>query len=271
MLKPKTIHRYILGTLRPLTENPVFILGNQKSGTTAIAALLAHRTGLSVTLDIPPFWTEAELAVQRGSMTLDSFVRRHRYYFTHDIIKEPALTFCFGQLMARYPDARYVLIVRNPYDNVRSILNRLGLPGDLVDINDEQLQTLPPVWQAIVSGTILDSCGENYIDHLAQRWTRAAKLWLEDQHDFIRVRYEDFQQDKLALIDSLALALQLEMRNDIRDRLDIQYQPKGEHSVDEARFFGHKNLARITAICGDYLEPLGYQPVLKPEQSGPTP
>ena len=37
--------------LKPGDSTPIFLLGNQKSGTTAIAALLAEATDLSVTLD----------------------------------------------------------------------------------------------------------------------------------------------------------------------------------------------------------------------------
>ena len=47
----RAIHKkYVLATLSE--SEPVFILGVQKSGTTAIAALLADATGLPATLDI---------------------------------------------------------------------------------------------------------------------------------------------------------------------------------------------------------------------------
>ncbi|RME38856.1 MAG: hypothetical protein D6788_06610, partial [Planctomycetota bacterium] len=109
---------------------PVIVLGNQKSGTTVIAALLAESAGCAVTLDIFFRFRRPVLArLLTGRDSLDRFIRRHPYWFSHPIIKEPSLTFFHDDLRRLFPSARFVFIVRDPRDNIRSILNRLRLPG----------------------------------------------------------------------------------------------------------------------------------------------
>ena len=48
--------------------------------------------------------------------------------------------------------------------------------------------------------------------------------------------------------------------NDISDKVDRQYQRRGDRNVSWPDFFGPDNLARIERICGDRMQRFGYLP-----------
>ena len=52
----KRLIGYLKDRFATINETPIIVLGNQKSGTSAIAHLLADYGGLSRTIDIPPLW-----------------------------------------------------------------------------------------------------------------------------------------------------------------------------------------------------------------------
>ena len=62
-----------------VNARPIFILGNQKSGTTAIAALLAKITGLSVALDLRKEVHRPIIQkVKKGDVSFEAFVKRSK-------------------------------------------------------------------------------------------------------------------------------------------------------------------------------------------------
>lgn len=241
-------------------RKPVIILGNQKSGTTAIAALLGELTGLEPTLDIQKEVHRPSLhLVHGGNVSFKQIVRQNRRDFARRIIKEPNLTFCFDELVRYFPSARYVFIVRDPRDNIRSVLDRLKLPGDLPDITPEQWRTIPHAWKYVIDNGWQHISKGTYIENLSRRWDAAVHIY--QQHaDLMRlVRYEDFCADKVGVICSLAEQLRLVARHGIAEMVDRQYQPRGNRQARWDAFFGPANLARINEICGPMLETMGYR------------
>ncbi|HEV57045.1 MAG TPA: sulfotransferase [Phycisphaerales bacterium] len=241
----------------------VFILGNQKSGTTAIAALLAKATGKSITLDI--FYNlpaRIEMALLTGELPLSRFVAENPQYFATDLVKEPGLTFVYEPLSTHFPQARSVLCLRDPRDNIRSMLNRVNLPGRLDRLTPEHWQAVPNLlWKHILEGRLFGCDGVNYIDTLARRWNRALAVY-ERHHDrVILARYEDFVVDKTGFIASLARRLGMESRHDISAHVDVQYQPRGDHTVTWEEFFGPANLQIIERTCAEGMRAHGYAPV----------
>jgi len=109
----------------------MFVFGNQKSGTTAIASLLAAATAKTVTLDFAGAEVPYATALLGGGIPIAEFVRRNSWAFSAQVIKEPTLTFVAPALMDHFGVARAAFIVRNPYDNIRSMLVRQKLRGDL--------------------------------------------------------------------------------------------------------------------------------------------
>ena len=72
--------------------HPIFILGNEKSGTTIIAASLAKATQQTVTLDIEGLWDPVQTQLFTREIELSKVIARNARAFSNQIIKEPVLT-----------------------------------------------------------------------------------------------------------------------------------------------------------------------------------
>lgn len=248
--------------LARINQKPIFVLGNQKSGTTVIAVLLSESTGRSLTNDLVKEMRRPLLErVQRGELPFELFVRRNQLDFSRSIIKEPALTLFYDELARYFPEATFVFVVRDPRDNIRSLLQRLSLPGNLAELSEAEMAGLSPAWRLIIDGEWLGIKGRNYIEMLAGRWRAMTAVLLDHEDRFTTVRYEDFLNDKQAAIAKLAGRLNLKQVRDISSRLNVQYQPAGDPTVSWQDFFGPDNLNRINTICRPHLQALGYPAV----------
>lgn len=251
--------RYLATPFVEPNEDAIIVLGNSKAGTTVIAALLAEYGGLSVTLD---FWPRLHrpstlAAVHGGDMPFEAFVRRFRADFSRDVVKDPHLTFLYPQLAQRFPRARFVMVMRDPRDNIRSILNRLDLPGDRESLDPEDYRRMRPLWEAIINSPWLDVPEGNYVERLASRWALGARAYLDHPDAMELIRFEDFAADKMGAIRGLAERLGVERRRRIEDQLDRRFQPPGDRSVGWRAFFG-ANLPRLEARCATEARALGY-------------
>ncbi|MCB1955273.1 MAG: sulfotransferase [Rhodocyclaceae bacterium] len=237
---------------------PVIILGNQKAGTSAIAGLLGEASGQSTSIDLrneislPTFQL-----LKGGGLDFERFIATNRLDFSRQIVKEPNLSLFYPELLTAFPDARFVFIVREPRDNVRSILNRLKIPGDLPDIDPAEWPEISPAWQHVVDSRWAGIGGETYIARLAHRWRHIARVYLAQPHRFLLVRYEDFRADKLATIHGMCEALELPVVADISGQLDRSFQRPGKRDTDLTDFFG-PNYRLFDTICSDEMRELGY-------------
>ena len=242
-------------------QDKIFILGVQKSGTTAIAALLADCTDQPATLDIVRSIRRPGSRILRnyGVEGFDDYIYRYRSEFSKKIVKEPSLTFDYYNLVEYFPRARFVIIMREPKDNIRSILNRLKLPGDLKEINPEEWPELreSPAWRMNLDSTWLGYPPRNYVDSLAYRWLIAAEIYNTSPENFVMLRYEDFLNNKKAVIEGLADSLGLQVIKDISLKVDTQYQPKGK-SVSNYSEYYRENLQYIQDHCSELASKLGY-------------
>ena len=253
------IKHFAVAQLAQVNESPVFVVGNQKSGTTAIAALLAEHAGLSSQLDFGYSAGRRFPDLYDGSLALEDFIREHSLEFSHDLIKAPSLTFLLPKLRDRFPRSRWVMIVRDPRDNIRSILDRLKMPGDCPTVDLAQYAEVRRGWKNVIWNAGLDLPGGTYIERLAHRWRYAAMLYQRYAAGTRLVRYEDFCERKEETIASLAQRLGLPGRNDIADKVDEQYQPRGSNrEASWEEFFGAANLDRIESICREPMEKLAY-------------
>lgn len=242
-----------------VNPSPIIVLGNQKSGTSAIAALLSEMTGLSVSIDLRkevdrPTYQK----VKRGELSFAEFVRVNKLDFSRDIVKEPNLTLFYKELVEYFPSSRFVFVIRDPRDNIRSILNRLKIPGNLSKLSSEYRGEMTAAWELIVDNGWLGLKGENYIEMLAERWNLMADVFLTNQQQMIVSRYELFVKDKVAAIEWLAQDLNLPEVNDIAGKVDIQFQPRGNNNVKWGDFFGSENLSKIEDICAEKMSQLDY-------------
>lgn len=251
--------RYLITPFVSPNERAVIVLGNPKSGTTVVAGLLAEYAGASATLDLWPRLHRPETlaAVHAGELPFAAFVDHFRADFSRGVVKDVHLTFLFPQLAERFPQARYVMVTRDPRDNIRSILDRLDLPGDREDV-DVSRREMRPLWRAVLESPWLEVGDGTYVEKLARRWSIAAAVYLEHRNAIELIRYEDFLEDKAGAIEGLARRLGLERLGRIEDKLDRRYQPKGRSDVDWREFFGTDNLRTIETTCEAEARALGY-------------
>ena len=252
-LKPlidlKTFYQMKTAKVHPA---PILILGHAKSGTTAIASLLSKVTGEPVTID-PMFRIDPEGHLQKQLLSqeikFDELVQAHKLYFSTPINKDPKLTFFYDELCECFPLAKFIFVIRDPRDNIRSFLNRRGIPGNLDKLPEDKkkwIGNLPPI------------PGKNYIEKLANRWNLAADTYLNHPETFILIRYEDFVLDKIGTTHNLAKKVGLIPSHDISEYVNLQYQPSGDRKVNWSEFFETENLNQIETICREKMNCFGY-------------
>jgi hypothetical protein len=249
----------------------VFVLGHQKAGTSALASLLGAISGIEPVLD--PFYT-----MERGrarelqklfkhEKSIAEFTVEFPQYFAARLIKDPDLTFFYSELREANPSLQAVFVVRDPRDNIRSILNRLTLPGNLAEL-DERCQRIltgeksTRAWRLMLDGKMPETPPGNYIERLAWRWQLAADTYLQHMSAMTLVRYEDFLINKVAVVADVARRAGLPPVHNIADRVDVQYQPRGDNSASWQEFFGARNLALIETVCGDVMRKFSYSPTV---------
>ncbi len=242
-----------------ICPNPILVIGNQKSGTTVIAALLSDMTGLPVTLDLSKEIDNPTYhRVLRNEIPFSEFIRNNKLDFSREIIKEPNMTLLYRKLTQYFPRSKIVFIIRDPRDNIRSILNRLNIPGNLPNLVKSHRVEITKAWDLIIDLRWLGLQGDNYIEMLTHRWNLISDVYLNNQEKLILSRYEDFLKDKAGEISRLVKRLGLAQVNDISDKVDIQFQPPGNRNIDWLEFFGEDNLTRIEGICGVRLKMFDY-------------
>lgn len=250
--------------IRPMStgHDMVIVTGMPKSGTTAIARLLGAATGESVCSD--PFYTLSRMNLNYrqklfdGQLSLRSLWKKNRRVFYGSIVKDPNFILLLPQVRDLFPDARLLFIVRDPRDNIRSILNRLGLPGDPGEGPLEIIEEFGVGWRSLLTGHTPEVQGKNYVEILAWRWRKAVEMYQEYQSDFFKIRYEDFKAAKSASIIELADQLGYSGLNPIDHLVNIQYQPKGNTAVGWEEFFGKAQLETIERIAAPVLKEFGY-------------
>ncbi|MEC4804535.1 MAG: sulfotransferase [Jaaginema sp. PMC 1079.18] len=237
---------------------PLLILGHQKSGTTVIAALLGKVAQQGVTID-PFHQFDLNAALRQklygNDLSLKRVIEQHPYYFSTPIIKDPNFTFLYEPLKECFPQSQYLFVMRDPRDTIRSILNRLKIPGNLSQLTPEYQNKLRNLsgrgWYFMLQGQLPQVSGETYIQRLAQRWLVCAEVYQKHEQVLQLVRYEDFNQNKVETIRNLAKSLGFSTVGDITQAVNKQYQPKGDRAITWLDFFGQDNLAQIENICGE--------------------
>lgn len=252
------IHR-LGGVFARTCRQPLFVLGNQKSGTSAIARMLGERGGMSVTIDLycDVLYPEHPQVIN-GEMSIEVFIRKNALDFSRNVIKDSNLTLLFPQLRKHFPYARFLFVVRDPRDNIRSILNRLRLSGTDASEEVRARHRLPRAWKPVLDMSWYGIEG-NVIETLAYRWCTMMDIYFRDREQFVLCRYEDFCKNKSAEIDRLCDEMGIARRASIEHLLNRQFQHKGDARVTWRDFFGDDNLATIERICGEHMNTLGYE------------
>lgn len=258
-------------TTRP-NETAIYVLGNHKSGTTAVAWLLAHAIGERYSHDMIHERKALRYRVSRAEQrSFRDMAFAYPGSFSAGVIKDPSFTFRFDEIRKAFPRASFVFVIRDPRDNCRSILNRMGLPGDDGGPDSKPLDYLrsrAPAWAWILDPGEMAPPDSTYIEILAWRWRRAVEACIGDGRAPEILRYEDFLADKEQAIANLAERLGRPHCRDIRPYLERAFQPPGDRSKGWRDFFGLENLARIEDICKPWLGWFGYPPPGSQDHAG---
>jgi hypothetical protein len=254
----RRVRNFVRDRTGPISEAPILVFGNAKAGTSAIAHLLADYGSLSKQIDVPPLWAPRGQTIMRGDVAFAEVVKRNRRYFSAELIKEPFMTFFAGQVLDFFPRSKAVFVVRDPRENIRSMLNRRKIPGHLEEL-DPALLPQEAKYQILVDAEVWGGADENYVGILAHRWNLAVDNCFRRRDRMVVARYEDFLEDKSGFIARLAVPLGIVGKNDISHEVDVQFQPAGVRGVPPVEFLGPANLARIERICADRMPLFGYE------------
>ncbi len=237
-----------------LNPMPVIITGNQKSGTSAIAALLSKATGEEVTIDVFAKMGRAEYDILDKKVTFMKFRESTGKLFMSSIIKEPEFIFFMKELFGLYPMSKFVYIIRAPIDNIRSILNRLSPAKNSRDVQWADIEKAcrnTPLWKLVFDSSRMPYTVDGIIATLAHRWVYAYEQLQKHLNKLYVVSYEDFKANKELVIANLANELGIHVKHSIKAFMDIQYQPAGHMSNSDAYFCDYDKQL-INGICGDY-------------------
>ncbi|MBL3556712.1 MULTISPECIES: sulfotransferase family protein [Marinobacter] len=254
----------LLNKVVPLSsgKGKVIVAGMPKSGTTAIAKLLAEAAQETVCSD--PFYKLDVKGVVyrdqlfRGELDLGSLWKEFRDVFNGEIIKDPNFPLFLKDLGTLFPEAKMVFIVRDPRENIRSILSRLKIAGDPA-VSQQAVANLSGAWGNVLNGRSPDMPGDDFLEKMAWRWRVSAEHYLENEDNVRLIRYEDFRTNKKAEIEALAKDLGYTRLADISSLVDVQFQPKGVRSGSLEEFFGPHNLERIEHIVSPLMSRFGYE------------
>ena len=214
-------------------SNPIFVLGNQKSGTTAIAALLGELTGKETAIDLfySGFKASQFIKWKNKNISTAQFIHNNIIEFSAEIIKEPHLSVFYKELKKEYPSSRFAMVIRNPFDNIRSILDRLNVEGSKIELNKNENKAFFHSWRLLLNNSWIGGNKSKYIEVLAERWNIITNTYFENKEDILLIKYEDFNNKKQSTLQELANQLNLSVENDITHLLDQQYQPKGKKEI----------------------------------------
>jgi hypothetical protein len=151
------------------------------------------------------------------------------------------------------------MIIRNPFDNIRSILDRLDVDGTKRNLSKEDKKKFFHSWNLLLSNNWIQGNKTQYIEVLSERWNIICNSYLENQENIILIKYEDFLSNKKEVIYNLSKKLKLKEISDISHLLDKQFQPRGkQRKINVEEFFGTNNYNKIKYLCKENMKKLGY-------------
>lgn len=237
-------------TAKP-NKKAVWIFGMQKAGTSAIAGLLAYRADKTVTIDTTFLWQPYLNQIKEGKLDFKKHIHKNALPFSKDIIKEPAASLLIEDIENYFDLERYVFILRDPFDLIRSILNRLNLSGSETSLN---INDVDKNWRYMFEDR------ENYVQKLAEIYREIySQSKYINNSNCILVKYEDFNNDKEMFINQLCEQLDFQQINSIEHLKNKNFQPKGNPIKDYKAFFGDENYHIIYNITSPLNKIYGYE------------
>lgn len=242
-------------------EPKVILAGMHKSGTTAVAKILGATINRDVSSDplhqINLIDGNARIRMEKKEVSFEELVRLYPQFFRSTVIKDPHFPMMLSDVRSVFPNMKLVAIVRDPRDTIRSILNRLDLPGDPSSVALDEID-LPFGWKSLLKGEYPDIEGNDYIEVLANRWNLIATCLFDNKEKSFLIKYEEFKKNKQAAIEELARELGYLKLRSSKNIQDKQFQPKGDSNVSWPDFYNSKQINKINMICAPMMEKFNY-------------
>ncbi len=243
-------YRKIRDIIHKPNPDAILLFGLNKSGTSVTINLIAQRANITFFDDFTYNLGDWDNVVY-GREDFIKYLNKHGYTFSKDLLRFPmnqqAIDFAFSYFYMR----KYIITVRNPIDNIKSILAKLKLPGNLEALDVSKLN-LHPSWIGMLNRK------SHYIDSLIHCWKETYSLKeVIDSPNAVIFNYEDFKSDKERYITQKVYELGLEPKMSIKEFINVQYQPKGT-GTSNLEFFGHKNLNKIITQTETLARNFGY-------------
>jgi len=195
------------------------IYGVQKSGTTVIANALSYCAKKSLTSDHIGIWPIVDIKAEERSQFIKSLVERHPLTLSRTFIKEPSMTLAPELFSAYYPNAS-ILVIRNPLDTIRSILDRLNIHPSSSTLDEKAVH---PGWKHVFK---LGSQDPPFIQ-LADYWVRCMSNPHWDSKSVFKVYYNEFLAHPDDVVSDALSYLDLKMKRSSKMILSTQFQSKG--------------------------------------------
>lgn len=203
-------------------RNGHLIFGVQKSGTSVIANALAYCSKRSLTLDHKSLWPTLQLQESSLRAYVSRQFERHPISIGTTFIKEPCMTFR-PEIFKEHRPNKSVLIIRNPLDTARSILNRLDVP---LDSQRLEVNSIPRAWRGLF---IHSSKNEPPFIRAIKYWCMLMDKPFWHDQEIKWVHYEDFLNSPDDVVRAVLEFLELKQRRPAADIISTQIQPKGKN------------------------------------------
>jgi len=239
--------------LRGADNTKLIVLGHQKSGTTAIASLIAQSCKMSFAND-PVYFTDKNSTtliekLLNHPIDFKKHVSHNKASFFKEVVKDPDFTFSYSTIKEIYPNSQLIFVARNPFDIIRSIFNRLGIDGEIdrCAVTENELKNPTKQWLLILNGDGKDNL--TIVQRLAKRIDESTQTYLDNQSALYLIKYEDFKLSKQGSVENSVKNLGFSVKYDISNDVNKQYQPKGNADVTYESFFSPRNLEIISTEC----------------------
>jgi hypothetical protein len=261
---------------QPKIERPVFVVGCSRAGTTVVYKTFSEAAELgSLQRETHDFWIElhplADKAYATHALGADDASARDRgavcrYFYSRTgrhrfVDKNNQNGLCVPYLHALFPDAHFIFVKRSPGDNINSLIEGWGKPGEFatwseslpveVRIEGGRYQRwcffLFDGWRDYVDRPIEEVCAAQYAAMnraiLDARQGIPSAQWTE-------IVYEDLVRDPVggfrAAFESAGLAFDARLEAHCRNVLGTPYNAFSPIEIDKWR--EQRNRARIERV-----------------------